>query len=95
MKSLIITAILATSAFAASAQSGNGETYGHNSPSAGTPLTRAEVQADLRGAQDMAAIGYGNFSHVESTHSNPISRAIVAADLRLAKQAGTIRFGEM
>lgn len=95
MKSLIITTILAASAFAASAQSGNGETYGHNSPTVGTSLTRAEVLADLREALNMDAIAYGDLAQAESTNGRAVSREKVTADLRAAQEAGTIRFGEM
>ena len=62
MKTLIVATLLAATTFAASAQSGNGETYGHNSPAFGSEKSRAEVIAELRAAQGSGSIAYGEHS---------------------------------
>ena len=64
MKSLVIATLLATTAFAASAMSGNGEIYGHDTAAAstGASKTRAEVVAELRQAQAAGTMAYGESS---------------------------------
>jgi hypothetical protein len=59
MKSLVIAAVLASSAFAASAQSGNGEIYGFDREAPTSTKSRAEVVAELREAQAAGTIAYG------------------------------------
>ncbi len=60
MKSFVIATLLASTAFAASAMSGNGEIYGFDNAPAGASKTRADVVADLREAQAAGTIAYGN-----------------------------------
>jgi hypothetical protein len=59
MKSFVIAAVLASSAFAASAMSGNGEIYGFDRETPTSSKTRAEVVAELREAQAAGEIAYG------------------------------------
>ncbi|QCB47201.1 DUF4148 domain-containing protein [Hydrogenophaga sp. PAMC20947] len=60
MKSLVIATLLASTAFAASAMSGNGEIYGFDKAPVGPSKTRAEVVAELREAQAAGTIRYGD-----------------------------------
>jgi hypothetical protein len=60
MKSFVIATLLASTAFAASAMSGNGEIYGFDQAPAASAKTRAEVLAELREAQAAGTIAYGN-----------------------------------
>ncbi len=60
MKSFVIATLLASTAFAASAMSGNGEIYGFDKAPAGASKTRAEVVAELREAQAAGTIAYGD-----------------------------------
>ena len=53
MKTLIVAGLLAITSVAALAESGNGETWGHQVASSGPSLTRAQVIAELREAQTL------------------------------------------
>ena len=59
MKSFVIASVLASTAFAASAMSGNGEIYGIDQAPTGPSKTRAVVVAELREAQAAGTIAFG------------------------------------
>lgn len=96
MKTLIITSLLTVSAFSATADSGNGETYGQTSPATGGTWSRAEVIADARQASDMGLIAYGEVSpSFQSASASSVSTAEVALELRTALHEGTIKHGDI
>jgi hypothetical protein len=96
MKSLIITSILTVGSLAAFADSGNGETYGHNLPVLENSLSRGEVIADAREAIDKGLIAYGEFSGpFQSDSESPLSTAEIAMELQTALHEGTIKHGDI
>ena len=82
MKTLLIATLLAATTFAASAQSGNGETYGQNSAASGSEKSRAEVIAELRAAQHAGSIAYGELSQesVSAPTTSALTRQQVLQD---------------
>ena len=84
MKSLFIATVLASSAFAASAMSGNGEIYGFDHEASGPSKTRAEVVAELREAQATGSIAYGNIDGKRSvTHQAASTSTLTPAEVRM------------
>lgn len=85
MKSLVIATLFATTAFAASAMSGNGEIYGHDSAAAsqGASKTRADVIAELRQAQAAGALAYGEASIRKPVSSMPAGDRLTRAEVRM------------
>ena len=90
MKSFVIATMLAATAFAASAMSGNGEIYGHDASPTGASMTRAEVVAELREAQAAGTLAYGESSLKQDQQAMPsgsrLTRAEVRMDLAEARQ---------
>ena len=76
MKSFVIASVLATTAFAASAMSGNGEIYGFAQTPAGPSKTRAEVVAELREAQPAGTISFGDadIKRIDARQKAPTSQ---------------------
>lgn len=96
MKTLIITSLLAVSAFSATADTGNGETYGQTAPAFDSTLSRAEVMAEAREASARGLIAYGEASpSFPSDSASPVSTAEVAQELRTALHEGTIKHGDI
>lgn len=93
MKTLIVATLLAATTFAASAQSGNGETYGQNSPTFGSEKSRAEVIVELRAAQDINSIAYGEHSQ-QSVLAQPatsgLTRQQVLQEVAALRKAGKL-----
>ncbi len=87
MKSLVIATMLATTAFAASAMSGNGEIYGHDKAAATSMTeaskTRAEVVAELREAQNAGTLAYGEFSSRRGSRVLSAGTALTRAEVRM------------
>ena len=93
MKTLLIATLLAATTFAASAQSGYGETYGQNSPTFVSEKSRAEVIAELRAAQAAGSIAYGEQS--QKSVSAPASSALTRQQV-LRDAAGKVSaYGEL
>lgn len=84
MKSFVIATLLASSAFAASAMSGNGEIYGFDKAPTGVSKTRAEVVAELREAQAAGTIAYGeaDIKRQNARHNAPASQ-LTRAEVRM------------
>ena len=84
MKSLVIAAVLASSAFAASAMSGNGEIYGFDRETPTSTKTRAEVVAELREAQAAGTIAYGEADIKRiNARPSPVKSLLTRADVRM------------
>lgn len=88
MKTLIVATLLVATTFAASAQSGNGETYGQNSSAFGSENSRAEVIAELRAAQDINSIAYGEHSQ-QSVSAQPATSGLTRQQV-LKEAAGKL-----
>lgn len=90
MKTLIFASLLAVTSVSALAQSGNGETWGHNPPTTGEAKTRVEVLAELRKAKANNSIAYGEHSSKQSrfpqtaTHLTRSDVLMEVAELRSA-----------
>ena len=84
MKSFVIASVLATTAFAASAMSGNGEIYGFDQTPAGPSKTRAEVVAELREAQAAGTIAFGDadIKRIDARQKAPTSQ-LTRAEVRM------------
>lgn len=84
MKSFVIATLLASTAFAASAMSGNGEIYGFDNAPTGASKTRAEVVAELREAQAAGTIFYGDayIKRNEALRTPPASQ-LTRAEVRM------------
>ena len=99
MKSFVIATLFATTAFAASAMSGNGEIYGYDTAAASTSAskTRAEVVAELRQARAAGTLAYGESSIKAPVASmaagNRLTRAEVRMEVSELRQNGA-RFGQ-
>ena len=90
MKSFVIATLFASTTLAASAMSGNGETYGQDAGPTSVSMSRAEVIAELREAQAAGTLAYGESSlkrdqSVMSAASR-LTRAEVRMDLAEAGQ---------
>ena len=85
MKSIVIATLLATTAFAASAMSGNGEIYGQDTAAAttGASKTRTEVVAELRQAQAAGTLAYGESSLKRVKPAMPAANRLTRAEVRM------------
>ncbi len=83
MKSFVIATLFASAAFAASAMSGNGETYGQDAAPTGASLTRAEVVAELREAQAAGTLAYGESSLKRDKQMMPAASRLTRAEVRM------------
>ncbi len=84
MKSFVIATLLASTAFAASAMSGNGEIYGFDQAPTGPSKTRAEVVAELREAQAAGTIVYGEADiKRRDARQVPSSSQLTRAEVRM------------
>lgn len=83
MKSFVIATLLATTAFAASAMSGNGEIYGQDAAPTGVSKTRAEVVAELREAQAAGTLAYGESSSKQDQQAVSSDSRLTRAEVRM------------
>jgi hypothetical protein len=85
MKSFVIATLLASTAFAASAMSGNGQIYGFDAAAetTGASKTRAEVVAELRQAQAAGTLAYGESSSKREKHAMPAANGLTRAEVRM------------
>jgi hypothetical protein len=84
MKSLVIATILAASAFAASAMSGNGEIYGQDKERFVSTKTRAEVVTELRAAVAAGTIASGDADlQRHQARSAPATSSLTRAEVRM------------
>lgn len=85
MKSIVIATLLATTAFAASAMSVNGEIYGQDTAAAaaGASKTRAEVVAELRQAQAAGTLAYGESSLKREQGTMSKANSLTSAEVRM------------
>ncbi|MDP2405840.1 DUF4148 domain-containing protein [Hydrogenophaga sp.] len=92
MKTLIVAGLLAITSVAALAESGNGETWGHNVASSGPSLTRAQVVAELREAQANNTIAYGEHAskHTASPSVSVLTRRQVRDEVLALRKAGQL-----
>lgn len=94
MKTLLIAGILAVSSLGASAQSGNGETWGHDTASSGVAKARSEVVQELRAALANQAIAYGEgpFVNAQAARaSSTLTRSQVMAEVQSLRQQGRLQ----
>jgi hypothetical protein len=92
MKTLIVAGLLAITSVAAVAESGNGETWGHNVASSGPSLTRAQVVAELREAQANNTIAYGEHASKHTTRPSVsvLMRRQVRDEVLTLRKAGQL-----
>jgi hypothetical protein len=93
MKTLLIAGLLAITSVAAVAESGNGETWGHQVASSGPSLTRAQVIAELREAQANNTIAYGEHAskHIAPAPSpSMLTRREVRNEVLALRKAGQL-----
>ena len=85
MKSIVFATLLASTTFAASAMSGNGEIYGQDTAAAaaGASKTRAEVVAELRQAQAAGTLAYGESSIKKPVASLSAGDRLTRAEVRM------------
>jgi hypothetical protein len=83
MKSFVIATLFASTALAASAMSGNGETYGQDAGLTGASKSRAEVIAELREAQAAGTLAYGESSLKRDQSVMPAASRLTRAEVRM------------
>ena len=83
MKSFFIATLFASTALAASAMPGNGETHGQDAAPTGASLTRAEVVAELREAQAAGTLAYGESSLKRDQPVMPAASRLTRAEVRM------------